>query len=288
MENDDGKIIMMPTKVLDHGHVRLVDFMGNDATVVSAARNSISGLDVKATSDDRALIRYLMRKRHTTPFESVVFTFELKIPIFVARQLVRHRTQALNEMSARYSVLPEEYYVPLEEHIQYQAERNKQGRADQVMEDADRERRHFEYEASGAYEKYRCRIENGMARELARINLPLSMYTQWWSTLSLHNLLHMLSLRKDPHAQYEARVYADALSTYVEKLCPHSWEAFCDFRLNAMTFSTDELSSLRAVISTDFVSEVIRIIEQKKHNFKTQREAQEFVDKLKRIVAMGL
>lgn len=296
-------------KCLDHGHVKLIDVMGDDATIVRAARNSIKGMGVKATSDDRALIRYLFRKWHTTPFESVVFTFEMKLPIFVARQLVRHRTQSLNELSARYSELPEEFYVPEEAAIQYQAEKNRQGRKDEALPNAREWQEHFRGEAIHDFENYRDRLNDGMARELARINLPLSTYTQWWTTLNLHNLFHMLGLRKDSHAQMECRVFADALGRFVELLLPHTWESFCDFRLNALTLSASDIEALRDLFFEGTPSHPIAPFgdhqpalinfarsfhvstdAQKDYRpsglpkwFKTKREHDEFLEKMARI-----
>jgi thymidylate synthase (FAD) len=274
---------MEAIKCLDHGHVKLVDVMGNDATIVAAARNSVDGLGVQLTSDERTLIRFLMRHRHTTPFEAVVFTVQMKIPIFVARQLVRHRTQSLNELSARYSELPEEYYVPLPENINLQADKNKQGRNDEVMEDADHYAKEFRNEAAEAFTYYQGRLADGMARELARINLPLSTYTQWWSTMSLHNAFHMLGLRKDAHAQFETRVFADAIGEIIRSFCPLAYEAFEDYRLNAMTFSATELKVLRGVMSAMSVDAIATLISAQP-NF-SKRERDEFIGKLKKLVA---
>lgn len=278
-------------KALDHGSVKLIDFMGNDQTIVNAARCSIAGQNIKAVSDNRALIRYLMRHHHTTPFETVVITVEMELPIVIARQYVRHRTQALNEMSARYGELPEVFYVPEIENINYQADKNKQGRKDAVLPNAELHREAFRHEASDAFASYHRRLGDGMARELARINLPLSTYTKWWSTISLHNLFHMLGLRLDSHAQFEAQAYAKPLAEIANTLCPLAWEAFEDFRLNAMTLSAsdvDTLKELLVLVTRDNekagISPIESLIEaglgpKGEKSFKTKREHEEFLVK---------
>lgn len=259
---------------LDHGFVRLVDVMGDDQAVVQAARVSIAGDKVRAISEDRGLIRYLMRHRHTTPFEMVEFKFHCKMPIFVARQWIRHRTANVNEMSARYGELPEEFYVPEEQHIQYQAGQNKQGRADGVMEGAQSFRFSFDGEAVEAFRAYHERLHAGMARELARINLPLSAYTTWYWKIDLHNLFHFLSLRLDAHAQYEIRVFAEAMAEFVKVRCPLAWEAFEDFRLNAVTFSRVELEGLKRVMRSEADIDA---------NWPTKREREEFQSKIEAL-----
>jgi thymidylate synthase (FAD) len=266
-------------KCLDHGFVRLVDVMGDDSSIVEAARLSISGEGVRPVSEDRALIRYLMRHRHTSPFEFVVFKFDIKLPIFVARQMVRHRCSSINEMSARYSELPNEYYVPEPEHIQVQADKNKQGRGDNLAEDAEDWPQRFKDESEDAFELYGYRLRH-MAKEIARINLPLSTYTRWYWKQDLHNLLHFLSLRLDPHAQYEIRVFAEAMASFVKARCPLTWEAFEDFRLNAMSFSVDELKALRQFFSASFAQEQVNLMV----DWKTKRESDEFVEKLRKLL----
>lgn len=254
-----------PVKVLDHGFVRLVDVMGNDQAVVDAARVSIHGKNVQAKSTDRGLIRYLKRNRHTTPFEMVSFKFHMKMPIFVARQVVRHRTAKINEMSARYSVLPAEYYVPDADHVAWQDPKNKQGRGNKADEDiasafvidADSASQSA-FQDYGAYlglqnadntftdEQFeRVKDNGGIARELARINLPLSTYTEWYWKIDLHNLMHFLSLRYDPHAQYEVRVFAEEIAKIVQLICPLSYEAFEDFVLKAMTLSRQDILAIQ-------------------------------------------
>lgn len=269
------------TRVLDHGWVGLIDVMGSDKRIVDAARLSISGERVRAHSDDEALIRYLMRHRHTSPFEFGEFIFDMKMPMFVARQWVRHRTASISEMSARYGVLPEEFYVPALEDIQTQSTVNKQGRGfamleGQVLRDG------FRGEAASNHDRYRHRVDNDVARELARINLPLSTYTRWWWKADLHNIFHLLSLRRTNHAQKEIQVYADAVGDFVKEKFPICYQAFEDFRLNAMTFSAHELRALRTI-----GIEVDAIFDKKEWTsglFPTGREREEFVEKVKKLI----
>jgi thymidylate synthase (FAD) len=254
--------------VLDHGFVRLVDYMGSDEAVAEAARVSTAGGGARSTSDDEALIRYLMRMRHTSPFEMVELKFHCAMPIFVARQWVRHRTASLNEQSGRYSQLPELTYVPAAERISWQSPLNKQGSGSQVPPElAERVRAEWRQESSNAFALYdellgreshdsfadddfKVIAENGgVSRELARINLPLSTYTQWYWKVDLHNFFHFLSLRIDEHAQWEFRQYALALAEVVKALCPVSWRAFEDYRLKAVTLSGPELVVLRHLFS---------------------------------------
>lgn len=238
-----------PVQVLDHGHVRLVDVMGDDERVEQVARLSYQQ-GTRKVSETRSLLRYLIRHRHTSPLEQAVITLDMKMPIFVARQLVRHRTQSINELSGRYSEMPEEYYVPAE--VYEQSTTNKQGRGEQAhpaMESSFRvNMRRSGEESFALYARLR---EEHVARETARIVLPLSTYTQWCTTMSLHNLLHMLELRLDHHAQWECRVYAEAIAKIVEDWCPIIWEAFIDYRLDAVTFSREEAKYIRERIAMD-------------------------------------
>lgn len=257
-------------EVLDHGFVELVDHMGDDQAIVDAARVSIAGENVRPTSENRGLIRYLMRHRHTTPFEMVEFKFRAKLPIVVARQWVRHRTASINEMSGRYSEMPEEFYVPSPENIKVQASNNKQGRGDEVVSDADDICIDMRAEGVSAFKEYRRYLDDGVARELARINLPLSTYTQWIWKIDLHNLFHFLALRMDKkHPQYEIRVYADAMAALIKPIVPLAWAAFVDFRLEAMILSRDEILALQKALAL-----------RGSHDFPTQREADEFAVKL--------
>ena len=238
-----------PVQVLDHGHVRLIDVMGDDERVEQVARLSYQQ-GTRKVSETRSLLRYLIRHRHTSPLEQAVITLDMKMPIFVARQLVRHRTQSINELSGRYSEMPEEYYVPAE--VYEQSTTNKQGRGEQAhpaMESSFRvNMRRSGEESFALYARLR---EEHVARETARIVLPLSTYTQWCTTMSLHNLLHMLELRLDHHAQWECRVYAEAIAKIVEDWCPIIWEAFVDYRLEAATFSRAEVKYIRERIAMD-------------------------------------
>lgn len=230
---------------LDRGFVRLVDYMGDDTAIVQAARISY-GEGTKQVRQDRALIRYLMRHWHTSPFEMVELKFHIKLPIFVARQWIRHRTANINEYSARYSVLRDEFYLPDAAQIRPQSTTNKQGRAEQPLpaEDVERVLEEMEELQNKLYQSYQKLLEMGVAREIARINLPVSIYTEWYWKIDLHNLFHFLQLRMDPHAQYEIRVYAHAIADIVKKIVPLAWEAFEDYRLNARTFSVHELRYL--------------------------------------------
>ncbi|MCY4096706.1 MAG: FAD-dependent thymidylate synthase [Rhodospirillales bacterium] len=251
--------------VLDHGFIRVVDYMGDDAAVVQAARVSY-GARTRRVREDRGLIRYLMRHRHTTPFEMCSIKFHVKLPIFVARQWIRHRTASVNEYSARYSVLDREFYLPAPEDLAVQSKSNAQGREESVSPDvADEIRRLLEQDARQAYSRYEWLLNEqpdgspvdpdrpGLARELARINLPLSTYTQWYWKVNLHNLLHFLLLRADPHAQTEIRVYAEAMLGIVRRWVPVVAEAFEDYRLGAAELSGPMLTVVRAWLAGEQV-----------------------------------
>jgi thymidylate synthase (FAD) len=225
-------LLFQPLPVLDHGFLRVIDYMGDDAAVVQAARVSY-GRGTRAANEDRGLIRYLMRHRHSTPFEMCEIKYHVKLPIFVARQWIRHRTANVNEYSARYSILDREFYMPEPEHLAAQSAVNRQGRGsvlegaeaarvlDLLREDATRNYDHYlemlnEDETGSALDPSR----HGLARELARMNLTLNTYTQWYWKTDLHNLFHFLSLRADAHAQYEIRAFAEAMMTTVEAWVP--------------------------------------------------------------------
>lgn len=225
---------------LDHGFVRLIDTMGDDASIVQAARISY-GTGTKTPSEDRALIRYLMSHHHTTPFEMCEIKLHVKMPIFVARQLVRHRTASINEYSARYSVLDNEYYVPLVENMGMQSKDNKQGQGETDSTIAKAAQVEIDVACKLAYRSYEKLLETGVAREIARMVLPVNFYTQWYWKMNLHNLFHMLSLRLDSHAQYETRVYAEAIAGIVKTWVPDAWKTFEDYRLEAKTFSRSEM-----------------------------------------------
>ena len=238
-------------KVLDHGFVRLVDYMGTDESIVQAARVSY-GRGTKKVSEDRGLIRYLMKHQHTSPFEMVEFKFHVKLPIFVARQWIRHRTANVNEYSGRYSVMPDEFYVPKPEDVAFQAVDNKQGRSDEEIPAELRDKfLKYLYESSeNAFTSYKEFIKSGLAREIARISLPLSIYTEWYWKIDLHNLFHFLRLRLDRHAQKEIREYALVMAEMVRTVCPLAWEAFVDYRLEALSFSRQELMVLKDALGS--------------------------------------
>jgi thymidylate synthase (FAD) len=265
-------------KVLNHGFVRLVDYMGGDESIVQAARVSY-GKGTKSVSEDRTLIRYLMRHQHTTPFEMVEFKFHIKLPIFVARQWIRHRTANVNEYSGRYSIMPEEFYVPEETVIKYQSTANKQGRDNEEVPPEIR-RRVLEIlleEQKSAFKGYQEMLDYNIARELARINLPLSLYTEWYWKIDLHNLFHFLKLRMDKHAQYEIRVYAEKMAEIVKAVVPMAYEAFEDYVLNSVTFSKNELLLLKKYLPENFDDAELEQFDFSKY------EKTEIKDKLKKI-----
>ncbi len=269
-------------KVLDHGFVRLVDYMGGDQAIVQAARVSY-GEGTKKVSQDRGLIRYLMRHRHTTPFEMVEFKFHVKLPIFVARQWIRHRSANVNEYSGRYSVMREEFFLPEPDEIRYQSEVNKQGRSsEEVPDELKRELlAYLKQSQSEAYEKYEQYVETGLARELARINLPLSLYTEWYWKIDLHNLFHFLKLRMDPHAQKEIQDYALVMADMVRAVCPMAYEAFLDYQVTSEYFSGPELAIVwDLLMAADF--DLDTLVD---HGL-SKREAREFIEKMDRIRRM--
>jgi thymidylate synthase (FAD) len=237
-------------KVLDKGFVRLVDYLGGDDRIVQSARVSY-GAGTKTYRQDRGLIHYLLRNAHTSPFEQVQLTFHAKMPVFVARQWVRHRTARLNEISGRYSVMKDEFYVPEPEHILPQSKDNKQGRGGERF--TDEEERAivdlFRAEQRMVYSNYEKLLGQNVAREIARINLPLSMYTEWYWQVDLHNLFHFLRLRMDAHAQYEIRVYAEALAQCAKAVAPIAFEAFEEHVLGAVTLSRAECEAVARLLS---------------------------------------
>lgn len=241
------KILDEEVPVLNKGFVRLVDYMGGDARIVQAARVSY-GAGTKTYRQDRGLIRYLLKHQHTSPFEQVQLTFHAKMPIFVARQWVRHRTARLNEISGRYSVMKDDFYLPDPQHVSVQSKNNKQGREDEPMpfDEAMALINQMEAEQRQAYTRYTESIEGGLAKEIARMNLPLSLYTEWYWQIDLHNLFHFLWLRLDNHAQYEIRVYAEAMAAMAKAVAPLAWEAFEEYMLNAITFSPEEMRQMYA------------------------------------------
>ena len=261
------EILYKALPVLDHGFVRVVDYMGDDAAVVQAARVSY-GRGTKKVSEDRGLINYLMRHRHTTPFEMCEIKYHVKLPIFVARQWIRHRTANVNEYSARYSILDNEYYLPAPEHLAAQSQNNRQGR-DKVLTGREAERVFdlLKKDAELVYEHYMEMLNegqagepldpgrSGLARELARMNLSLAFYTQWYWKTNLHNLMHFLSLRADPHAQYEIRVYAEVMLDTLRRWCPISHDAFVEYRLGGAHLSKTGLAAVRRMIAGEKVDQ---------------------------------
>lgn len=236
-------------KVLDKGFVRLVDYLGNDSRIVQAARVSY-GEGTKSFREDAGLIDYLLRNEHTSPFEQVIFTFHVKLPIFVARQWVRHRTARLNEISGRYSVMKDDFYLPLPEDMAPQSDDNKQARAPEPFPEKDARDMIAALEAGQkrAYADYSALIGKGLAREVARINLPLSLYTEWYWQIDLHNLFRFLWLRMDAHAQKEIRLYADVMFEIAKAVCPQASEAFEKHQLAGRRFSGPEMEALRNLL----------------------------------------
>ena len=260
------ELLHRPIPVLDHGFVRVVDYMGDDAAVVQAARVSY-GRGTRRVQDDAGLIRYLMRHWHSTPFEMAEIKLHVKLPIFVARQWIRHRTANVNEYSARYSVLDREFYIPAPEHLAAQSAANRQGRgevlgraeAEEVLrllrEDAQRNYDHYVWmlnEGEGGERADPSR--SGLARELARMNLTLNLYTQWYWKTDLHNFMHFLRLRADAHAQYEIRAYAEVLLEVLKAWVPITHRAFLDYRLGAATLSAPMLACVRRMLAGESVT----------------------------------
>jgi thymidylate synthase (FAD) len=259
-------IIGQEIGVLDAGFVRVVDYMGDDSAIVQAARVSY-GTGTKSSREDAGLIHYLMRHRHTTPFEMCELKLHVKLPIFVARQWIRHRTASVNEYSARYSIMDREFYVPDVDHVNEQSTTNRQGRgAVPPRSEAERVLQAIRDDAIRSYDRYTELLNEGpggepavpdrirLARELARMNLTLNFYTQWYWKINLHNLLHFLQLRADPHAQFEIRAYAQEILKIVQTWVPQTYEAFVEHRLGAMTFSRSAARILRRMLRGESVS----------------------------------
>ncbi len=244
--------------VLDHGFVRVIDYMGDDAAICQAARVSY-GRGTRAVQDDEGLIRYLMRHSHSTPFEMCEVKFHVKLPVFVARQWIRHRTANVNEYSARYSILDREFYIPAPEQVAAQSAVNNQGRGAVLEgEEAARVLEMLRADAARCYDHYEAMIsregQQGLARELARMNLPANVYTQWYWKVDLHNLFHFLRLRADRHAQYEIRVYAEAIRAIVADWVPMACKAFEDYRLGGVALSAAGLDCVRRMLRGEEVT----------------------------------
>ncbi len=262
------KILYTPFQILDHGFVRVVDYMGNDSSVVQSARVSY-GQGTKKVNADKGLINYLMAHRHTTPFEMCEIKFHIKLPIFIARQWIRHRTANVNEYSARYSIMEDEFYIPKNVNLAAQSKQNHQGRDEAGSLSANEQKKVLEIlknDSRNCYDNYLDMInqdkdgnvidnnKDGLARELARMNLTLNCYTQWYWKIDLHNLFHFLSLRVDSHAQYEIREYAKVMLDMVEKWVPHSYEAFVKNRMNAKELSSSAIDVIKRMIKGEKVN----------------------------------
>ena len=259
-------VLYRPIEVLDHGFIRVIDYMGDDSSIVQSARVSY-GKGTKKISNDKGLIKYLMRHRHSPPFEMCEIKFHIKLPIFIARQWIRHRTANVNEYSARYSILDKEFYIPSAENLAAQSAINNQGRGDALTDDeASNVIQILKKDAEQTYSNYETLLnessegniidesKSGIARELARMNLTLNTYTQWYWKIDLNNLLHFLALRADDHAQYEIRVYADAMLDIVKKWVPLTYEAFEDYRIGGTELSAKEVNLMRKLLKGEKVS----------------------------------
>lgn len=257
------EILYEPFPVLDHGFVRVIDYMGDDSAIVQAARVSY-GKGTKMVNEDKGLINYLMRHRHSTPFEMCEIKFHVKLPIFVARQWIRHRTANVNEYSQRYSILDKEFYIPQPEQLATQSTTNRQGRAELLQgEQAAHVLNLLTQDALQVYSHYEEMLNEdsqgnildpsrrGLARELARMNLSVNFYTQWYWKIDLHNLMHFIGLRADPHAQYEIRVYADILLDILKKWLPITFDAFMDYRAGGASLSEKGLNVIKALLKGD-------------------------------------
>ena len=255
------KVLYEAIPVLDHGFIRVIDYMGDDSSIVQSARVSY-GKGTKKVSTDEGLIKYLMRYRHSTPFEMCEIKYHVKLPIFIARQWIRHRTANVNEYSARYSILDKEFYLPAKDQLAAQSQSNRQGRGDVLQgKQAEEVLNILKDDATRTYDNYEKLLnerfdgtkidENkvGLARELARMNLTLNTYTQWYWKTDLLNLLNFLSLRADNHAQYEIRVYADKMLDTVKRWVPITYQAFIDYRVGAAEISSKGLSVIKSMIS---------------------------------------
>ncbi|CAN1606803.1 THY1 Predicted alternative thymidylate synthase [Candidatus Pelagibacterales bacterium] len=260
------KVLYEAIPVLDHGFIRVIDYMGDDSSIVQSARVSY-GKGTKKVSTDEGLIRYLMRHWHSTPFEMCEIKYHVKLPIFIARQWIRHRTANVNEYSARYSILDKEFYIPAKEQLSAQATNNRQGRGDLITgQQADEVLKILKDDAVRTYDNYEKMLnerfdgtvidekKSGLARELARMNLTLNSYTQWYWKTDLLNLMNFLFLRGDSHAQYEIRVYAEKMLDTVKKWVPITHAAFLDYRVGAAHLSSKGLKIVKSMINGNKVS----------------------------------
>ncbi len=263
------EILYQPFYALDHGFIRVIDYMGNDNAIVQSARVSY-GSGTKKINADKSLINYLMAHRHTTPFEMCEIKFHIKLPIFIARQWIRHRTASVNEYSARYSIMEDEFYLPQPQNLSSQSKINHQGRDENKVLSYEEQKRILEILKNDANNNYKNYLEminqdqngnvidenkEGLARELARMNLTINCYTQWYWKIDLHNLLHFLHLRADKHAQYEIRIYAEIMLDIVKKWVPHCFEAFIRNRKNAKEFSEPALNAIKKMVKGEDIKQ---------------------------------
>lgn len=264
---DLEELLYTPVPVLDHGFVRVIDYMGTDSAIVQAARVSY-GAGTKKVNEDAGLINYLMRHRHTTPFEMCEIKFHIKLPIFIARQWIRHRTANVNEYSGRYSIMDKEFYMPQAEHLAAQSKQNHQGRGEVLTgPEAQRVLEILKADATNAYSHYEEMLnsneegvitdpnKSGLARELARMNLPVNFYTQWYWKIDLHNLMHFLSLRADGHAQYEIQAYANVMLDMLKAWVPLTYKAFMDYRVGGAGMSAKGLDIIKRMIAGEKVTQ---------------------------------
>jgi thymidylate synthase (FAD) len=285
------KVLYEAIPVLDHGFIRVVDYMGDDSSIVQSARVSY-GKGTKKVSTDEGLIRYLMRHWHSTPFEMCEIKYHVKLPIFIARQWIRHRTANVNEYSARYSILDKEFYIPAKEQLSAQATNNRQGRGELITgQQADEVLKILKDDAVRTYDNYEKMLnerfdgtiidekKSGLARELARMNLTLNSYTQWYWKTDLLNLMNFLFLRGDSHAQYEIRVYAEKMLETVKKWVPITHAAFLDYRVGAAHLSSKGLKIVKSMINGDKISYEDSGLSKREWN-----ELMEVIDKKKLIV----
>lgn len=275
------EILGVEFKCLDHGFVSLVEYMGSDETIVQAARVSY-GRGTRKTRDNRGLIRYLMRHKHTSPFEMVEMIWHCKMPIFVARQWIRHRTASVNEYSLRYSEPEEDFYTPSPGEVRFQSVTNRQGSSEEIVppEIANKVIGFIMSMSESGIRGYEEAMKDNIAKELARVGLPINIYTRWIWKNDLHNTLHFLHLRLDRAAQYELRVYAERMAEIIRSIVPLSYEAFEDYVLKAVTFSRQEICGLRKLINGANIDKVIGCVE-------SQGERGEFKQKLEKVLAEG-
>lgn len=275
------RILGVKYPCLDKGYVELVDYMGGDDAIVQAARVTPGMAGLKGKEKDRKLIRYLMRHRHTSPFEMVELKFHAEMPIFVARQWVRHRTANINERSMRYKKAKDRFYIPAEDDVQFQSKDNMQGRSDEEVsgEVVGSVVGSFESAADEGMARYLELVDKGISRELARGVLPITTYTEWFWKIDLHNLMHFLQLRMDPHAQKEIRAYATQMARITQQVAPLAFEAFMDYRVNGLSLSAQDIHTLRE--SKDWGEGLEKLAER---NFNDNLEREEFLEKARRLV----